>query len=361
MRICHIAPVHGAIPPTGYGGIERVIHELCSVQARAGAAPHLYCSTDSTIDACTTSSIVPSLRSRDLQEDEAGDRPTNTTHLRWAVDDAIRQRFDVVHLHGPWGYPMIDTLLDADVGVVASVYSDTGEPEVQQLLGRLPAKAVLVANSSSTRAKAPQLPWYAAVLEGVLVEAYTPRLDGASDHLAFVGELTRRKGVDRALEVARRSGIPLRIAGRPRVLDAAPAVQEAHEAFLDDLWREHADTPFEYLGELGDARLELLRSARCLLVPIRWPEPFGRVMAEALALGTPVVAANRGAVPELVRHEVTGFVCDSVNDLVYAVKRVDTIDRRECRRSAERELNMDRVAREYTPIYREAIRRAGAR
>jgi glycosyltransferase involved in cell wall biosynthesis len=354
IRVAHLAPVVTAIPPAGHGSIERVIEELHAFQVRDGRVGSVvYASSDSTL-APGLRGRVPSLRSRSERPPAELVRRLEHEHYRWACADATD--VDVLHAHGLW---VLDHCDGAAVPIVLSVYADTSQAEVQAELGELRDGVHLVANSASTRAKFAAAPWFATVLEGVAPERY-PFRARKEDFFLFLGDLRPKKGCHLAIAVARELGAPLKIIGR-RCVAELPERARAYDAYFEEQVAPHLGGQVEYLGELGEERLAYLAAARALLAPICWDEPFGRVFAEALACGTPVVTFRRGAAPEVVAPG-TGFVVDTVEQMVEAAARVGTISPAACRRHALSRLNVSRVAAEYLDIYARAagVPRMGA-
>ena len=191
--------------------------------------------------------------------------------------------------------------------------------------------------------------WAGTVYHGLRLDsyAYSPR---GGDYLAFLGRISPEKRPDLAIALAKQTGIPLRIAAKVDPVDRAYFTREI-EPLLDH-------PLIEYIGEIGEEdKAAFLGGARALVFPIDWPEPFGLVMIEALACGTPVIARRRGSVPEVIRHGRTGFIVESMADMVRAVRRLDRIDRAECRREAEDRFSVERMADGYEVLYR----RLGAR
>jgi glycosyltransferase involved in cell wall biosynthesis len=251
--------------------------------------------------------------------------------------------FDVIHSHlDVWALPFA---VASTTPTVSTLHGRLDLPMVHQVLGMYP-RAPLVSISDAQRRPLDgiDLNWVGTVHHGLDLDDYfgQPRAD--QGHLAFVGRICPEKGLDLAIKAARRSGRELHIAAKVDPLDV-----EYFEAAIDPLLG--ADTPF--VGEIGeDRKPAFFGAAAATLFPIRWPEPFGLVMIESLAAGTPVIARREGSVPELLRDGVTGFVCDTVDELVEAVGRLDEIDPDECRRHAQR-FTADAMCGRYERIYDE--------
>ena len=206
----------------------------------------------------------------------------------------------------------------------------------------------LVSISDAQRAPVPWASWYGTIHHGLPADLYFPgRGDGG--YLAFIGRVSPEKGVDKAIKIARRSGIPLKIAAK---------VDKADLDYYNDKIKRLLKGPgVEFIGEIGDhEKEEFLGHAMALLFPIDWPEPFGLVTIEAMANGTPVVAFRRGSVPEIIDEGVTGFVVDSVDAAVAAVPRAIALDRHAIRARFEERFSVERMARDYTELYGDVLR-----
>lgn len=346
MKIAHIAPIYAQVPPHGYGGVERVVDEMIQSQMHFDAPLLcLYASNDSqtsvelrsVISSCR--SLVKAPTSKEFEELEY----RHYTFACKTSDDC-----HVLHAHGTWILPYAHLTRKP---VLVSVYTDTSLSAVQSLLRTKQDNIFLVANSQRTRDKFPEAGWYATVLEGVILEKY-PYCEEKGGDLVFVGELTSRKGCHLAIQVALILGMRLKIIGRKKVLDVTVKETKDQEAYLSTSIEPYVDgKQIQYLGEMGEERLEHIKRAYAVLCPIQWEEPFGRIMAESMACGTPVVAMNRGAALEVVNDGTSGFIVEDLASMVQAVREVRHLKPFECREHVYRHLNMERVAQEYFALY----------
>lgn len=343
--VAHVAPPFVSLPPPGYGGIERIICELQAEQCRRGRwEPIVIAPRDSqlpgvfgTIHSLSTQRLPP--RHSQIYDQLAE---------HYALSVSLAAGATVVHLHGTWG---LDTAHRYHVPVMLSVYTDTSDSDVQRQLERRAQNVFLVANSDSTRRKAPGLGWLATIHEGVATSAY-PWSARSDDYLVFVGVLAEHKGCDTAIQVALATGRRLLIIGRVALDDGSPEYGARQERYYRERIAPYVDgRQIVLLGELGDDRLAYVARAAALLAPMRWEEPFGRALVEALACGTPVIAFNRGAASEIVEHGVSGFVGASADEMVAAVQRIGDLDRKACRRRAVTCFDVARVAAEYERQY----------
>jgi glycosyltransferase involved in cell wall biosynthesis len=341
MRIAQIAPLMEAVPPEGYGGTERVVSHLVDGLIARGHHVTLFASGDSE----TSAELVAATRSA-LRSDPAGPEPL-APHIRelGMVFDRAKE-FDVIHSHVDYlAFPA------ARLSPTPSIHTLHGRldlpllPAVFREFGELP----LVSISDAQREPLARLGlnWAGTVHHGLPVEEYpfSPRV---GRYLAFVGRTSHEKGLPLAIAVSKRAGLPLKI--------AAKVDDTEREYFEREIRSLLADAHVEFLGEVDEAaKRELMAGALALLFPIDWPEPFGLVMIEALATGTPVITRPRGSVPEVIDSGRTGFIAETEDDLVDAVRRADTIDRAVCRREVETRFSVSHMAAQYEALYLKLI------
>jgi glycosyltransferase involved in cell wall biosynthesis len=341
MRIAQVAPLYESVPPQAYGGTERVISYLTEELVHRGHDVTLFASGDSR----TSAELVP-VCPRGLWRD-ADVRDTLTHHVR-QMELVARNapRFDILHFHGdPFHFPLARRLPARHLTTLHGLLLPTDHgPLFREFI-----EAPLVSISDDQRRPIPWANWQATIYHG-LPPGELPFREAPGDYLLFLGRIAPEKRPDLAVEIARRAGLRLKIAAKIYFgerdyfhREIEPLLLEAR-SFVDDL------------GEVGGRDLEeLLAGARALLFPIDWPEPFGLVMIEALACGTPVIAFRRGSVPEVIEDGVTGFVVDSVAEAVRAVGRVDELSRRRCRQAFERRFTAPRMAQDYLTIYEKLL------
>ncbi|HZP39005.1 MAG TPA: glycosyltransferase family 4 protein [Methylomirabilota bacterium] len=337
MRIAHVAPLYERVPPALYGGTERVVSHLVEEQVRRGHDVTLFASGDSRTAASLVAPVPRALR---LDDGVADPLALHMVELSQVFERA--EEFDLIHCH-------VDYLAFAFSRLVRT-------PTVHTLHGRLdlPYLRPLLAHfddvplvSISAAQRRPvedlSLAWAGTVHHGVPLANY-PLGRGGGGYLAFLGRISPEKRPDLAIRAARRAGIPLRIAAKVDRADREYFEREI-EPLLDD-------PLVDYIGEIGDAdKPAFLGDAVALILPIDWPEPFGLVMIEALAYGTPVIARPCGSVPELIVPGRTGFIADTVDELALAARSVDRIDRAACRREAEARFSVEHMADGYEAVY----------
>ncbi|HEY1380834.1 MAG TPA: glycosyltransferase family 4 protein [Gemmataceae bacterium] len=369
MRIAQVAPLYESVPPTGYGGTERVVSHLTEELVRQGHQVTLFAAGDSE----TAAELVPawpcSLRLDASCVDQLACHLVMLEEVFRRADQFDLIHFHVDYLHYPWSrrhpHPHLTTLHGRlDLPELPALYREYAEMPVASI-------------SDAQRRPLPHAHWQGTVYHGLPPDLHTFRdaenpkhqipnpnsqpgglgfgasdlgLPAKRDYLAFLGRISPEKRVDRAVEIARRTGMKLKVAAKVDKNDRDYFREKVEPLFRDPL--------VEYLGEVGGAaKDEFLGNAYALLFPIDWPEPFGLVMIEAMACGTPVIAWRCGSVPEVMADGVTGFVVDNTDEAVAAVGRVAGLDRRGCRAEFERRFTAERMARDYVALYRRVLNR----
>jgi glycosyltransferase involved in cell wall biosynthesis len=336
VRIAQVAPLYESVPPKLYGGTERVVSWLTEELVRQGHEVTLFASGDSE-----TSAELVAVCPRALRLGGCADALAPHFLL---LEEVFRHahRFDVIHFHCDYlHFPFSRRHRWAHV---TTLHGRLDLPELVPIYREYPRMPV-VSISDAQRAPLPWLHWQGTIHHGLPSQRHTFRAE-PDDYLAFLGRISPEKRVDRAIEIAVRLGLPLKIAAK---VDRAD--RDYYEAEIAPLLKRSGPL-VEYIGEVGGSEKdEFLGRARALLFPIDWPEPFGLVMIEAMACGTPVIAFRCGSVPEVIDDGVTGFVVESVDEAVRAVERVDRLSRRRCREVFEQRFTAERMARDYVAVY----------
>jgi glycosyltransferase involved in cell wall biosynthesis len=336
MRIAQIAPLTEAVPPKLYGGTERVIHWLTEELVALGHDVTLFASGDSR-----TSAKLEAGWPRALRLDGAV-RDANALHI--AMLERVRRQasdFDFLHFHLDY-YPFSLFSRQA-TPFLTTLHGRLDLPELQPVFNAFPS-APVVSISNSQRRPLQQARWVRTIYHGLPEQLLTPRQTRPS-YLAFLGRIAPEKAVDRAIHIARQCGIPLKIAAKVDRVDAE---------YYEERIRPLIEPPHvEYIGEICDEqKSEFLSGAHALLATIDWPEPFGLVMIEAMACGTPVIAFNRGSVPEIVEDGLTGFIVEDELGAIGAVQRLSELDRGQVRNRFEERFTARRMAQDYLGVYR---------
>lgn len=345
LRIAQAAPPFESVPPAGYGGTERVVCVLTEELVKRGHDVTLFASGDSR-----TSAHLEPIVERALWHQQMRYRdftPFWSMALGRLMQDL--QSFDVIHSHLDYfGFPLARITPSP---VVTTLHGRLDQPELQPLYGAFP-DVPLVSISDAQRRPVPSANWVDTVYHGIDLESFTFR-DKQGEYLAFLGRISPEKGLDVAVRIARAVGMPLKIAARkPLPFKQDPEVRRDWEYYQDSIRPLLQKQGVEFIGEVdGTAKDEFLGRAAALLFPIRWPEPFGLVMVEAMACGTPVLALRDGSVPEIVEHGKSGFVCRDEQELVAATREIASLNRGECRREVEQRFSPAAMAEGYERVY----------
>jgi glycosyltransferase involved in cell wall biosynthesis len=345
MRIAQVAPMYEAVPPHRYGGTERIVSYLTEELVRRGHEVTLFASGDSRTSARLVATTERSLRERfSLEEMQELAIPLHTTMLSEVFQCA--DEFDILHCHNDyWSFPFEAF---AKTPAVTTLHGRLDLRYLPTIFRRYPRANVVSISYHQRAPLAPLRPhWVGTVYNAIPVDEF-PFSDTPGDYLVFLGRIAPEKRVDWAIEIAKRTGIKLKIAAKVDVYD---------RAYFEREIKHLLDHPLiEFLGEVDEQeKRELLVGAYGLAFPIDWPEPFGIVMIEALACGTPVLAMNRGSVPEVLRHGTSGLIGNSVDELVALAPRLGLLDRRACRVEAERRFSSRVLADGYEQIYQRVI------
>jgi glycosyltransferase involved in cell wall biosynthesis len=338
LRIAQVAPLHERVPPVLYGGTERVVGSLTDELVRRGHQVTLFASGDSQTGGDLTSPVDRALR----LDPDAGD-PVAAHVLELAQVFERADEFDLIHCHVDYLAFPFGRLVRTPT--VHTLHGRLDLPHFVPLFRHLRDVAVVsISDAQRAPLRSLDVNWVGTVYHGVALESF-PYDEEGGDYLAFLGRISPEKRPDLAIAVAKRLAIPLRIAAK---------VDPKDRAYFDSEIRPMLDDPLiEFVGEIDEtAKAKFLGGAMALLFPIDWPEPFGLVVIEAMACGTPVVARPCGSVPELIDAGRTGFVVDTFDELVDAVKRVRTLDRAACRHHVEARFSIRRMVDDYESVYR---------
>jgi glycosyltransferase involved in cell wall biosynthesis len=343
MRIAQISPLFEAVPPKLYGGTERVVYSLTEELVAMGHDVTLFASGDST-----TSARLAPMRDQALRLD-----PTvkDWVACYYRMVELIYRRkdeFDILHFH--IDYFPLQLFSRQNTPFLTTIHGRLDVPEFVETYGTFPT-APFVSISDNQRLPIPNLNWVRTIHHGMPPNILTPQ-PVKQEYAAFLGRISPEKRVDRAIEIATRAGMKLKIAAKVDNADRA-----YYESEIKPLIDSHDNV--EYIGEINDAQKPgFLSGAQCLMFPIDWPEPFGLVMIEAMACGTPVIAFKCGSVPEVMDDGLTGFVVDNMDDAVAAARKVHTLDRAKVRATFDRRWVSRRMAEDYVNLYEELIGKA---
>jgi glycosyltransferase involved in cell wall biosynthesis len=339
MRIAQVSPLYESVPPQQYGGTERVVSYLTEELVRQGHEVTLFASGDSITSAKLVSCCPSSLRT----DPDCAD-PMVHHFLMLEKVFSLASEFELIHFH-------IDYLhfpLSRWCGLtqLSTLHGRLDIPDLALLHAEF-REMPLISISDAQRGPIPSAVWLGTVYHGLPEDLFsfhgTP-----GNYLAFLGRISPEKRVDRAIEIAKRSGMPLKIAAKIDKVD-----QEYFAAVIKPLLDHRL---VEFVGEIGGKeKEEFLGNAYAVMFPIDWPEPFGLVMIEAMACGTPVIAWRHGSVPEVMEEGMTGFIVQELDEAVQAIEKLAGFDRRQCRQVFERRFTADRMASDYVSIYQRFV------
>ena len=341
MRIAQVAPLYESVPPKYYGGTERIVSYLTEELVAQGHDVTLFASGDSR----TAAELVP-MCPRSLRLDRSC--VDKLVHHLLMLEQVLRRAdaFDVIHFHVDYlHFPLSRR---ARYPHVTTLHGRLDIPDLVPLYEEFPDEP-LVSISDAQRLPLSWVNWLGTVYHGLPRDLYRFHPERGS-YLACLGRISPEKRVDRAIEIAKQVGIPLRIAAK---------VDKADQEYFDTVIEPLLHDPLvEFIGEIADHEKDaFLGNAQALLFPIDWPEPFGIVMIEAMACGTPVIAYSHGAVPEVMEQGRTGYVVEELDDAVEAVRRLSRLSRARCREVFEERFTAARMARDYVAVYERLVAR----
>ena len=340
MRIAQVAPLAESVPPKLYGGTERVIAWLIQELVELGHDVTLFASGDSA----TSAALVP-VWPRALRLGRPRSDPAVAQAALLEIVAQHAAEFDLIHCHTDWSHlPLLSRL---DVPFVTTLHNRLDLPGLPDLIRRFP-DAPFISISNDQRTALSDANWLGTIYHGLPPHSLRPSLEAGS-YLAFLGRLTADKGPDTAIHLARAANMPLRIAAK---------VPRAERGYFKERIEPLVDgKQIQLTGEVNERTKEsFLANATALLFPIDWPEPFGLVMIEAMACGTPVIAFRRGSVPEVIEDGVTGFIVDNDVQALEAIERIGELDRKRVRAAFERRFTARRMAEDYLRHYEMLVR-----
>jgi glycosyltransferase involved in cell wall biosynthesis len=347
MKIAQVAPLAESVPPKLYGGTERIVSYLTEELVRQGHDVTLFASGDSVTAASLHATVPQALRLTPTIRD--------TSACAALQLEAVRQRsqqFDVIHFHTDFQHlPLVRALGLGNA--LTTTHGRLDLPEYIPLFEEF-GDAALVSISDQQRAPLNRCHWLGTIPHGLPLDVCRFHPAPTGDYVAFLGRFSPEKRPDRAIEIARRAGMRIRLAAKVDDAD--------RKYFIERIEPLLAQPHVEYVGEICEReKCEFLGNARALLFPIDWPEPFGLVMIEAMSCGTPCVAWRAGSVPEIIQEGVSGFIVDSLDAAAAALQRAAQLDRRAVRHCFERRFSVERMTRDYVEIYRRIAARRSDR
>lgn len=343
IRVAQVAPLYESVPPRLYGGTERVVSFLTEELVRQGHHVTLYASGDSQTRAKLRPGCESALR---LQDNGDSVRLDPLACHMLLMEQVAREAddFDIIHFH--LDYLPFSLIRRSGISALSTIHNRLDVSSLAPLFREF-TEMRLVSVSDAQRAPMPWAGWLETIYHGLPEDLLHPTAE-REDYLAFLGRISPQKRVERAVEIARRAGMRLRIAAK---------IEQADMDYFEKVRHLFDEQHVEFLGEICEhEKSDFLGRARALLFPIDWPEPFGLVMIEAMACGTPVIAFRRGSVEEVIEDGVTGFVVDSMDEAVKAVGRLEAINRAACRAAFEKHFSVRRMCSDYVRAYDRVIR-----
>ncbi len=339
MKIAQVAPLFESVPPKLYGGTERVVSYLTEALVELGHEVTLYASGDSCTEARLRAGCARALR---LNGKSLEPLANHVLLAERVFQDS--SHFDIIHSHIDYvAFPLLRRMRTPRV---TTLHGRLDIPDLRELYREFSDEPV-VSISDYQRRPLPWAGWQATIHHGLPIGLYKFS-DHPRNYLAFLGRISPEKRVEDAIEIARRSGMPLKIAAKVDKPD-----REYFESTIKPLLNRNS---IEFVGEIGESQKgDFLGNAAALLFPIDWPEPFGLVMIEALACGTPVIARSRGSVPEIIEHGKTGFIFNHLDEAVAGVEKIPQLRRERCRRTFETRFTSTRMAKGYLTLYHQRV------
>jgi glycosyltransferase involved in cell wall biosynthesis len=335
LRIAQVAPLVESVPPESYGGTERIVSYLTEELVGLGHDVTLFASGGSK----TKAKLVP-VSERSLRSDPTVNDPLSKAIVE--IEEVLKRSedFDIVHFHD--GYVHFPLARHLRIPAVTTTHGRMDLPDLVPIFREF-SDLPLVSISDQQRKPLPFAKWIATVQHGLPADLYSFRAE-PEDYIAFVGRICPEKGPDRAIEIAKRAGVPLKIAAK---------VDKVDEEYFESEIKPLLENPLiEFVGEVNEPEKNiLLGGARALIFPIDWPEPFGLVMIESLACGTPVIAFNYGSVPEVLENGKTAFIVKNVDEAKQALRGIQQISRSVCRQEFERRYTATKMADNYIQVY----------
>lgn len=347
MRIAQLAPLWETVPPKGYGGIELIVYILCEEFTAKGHDVTLFATSDSSTSAKLKPIIKAPMRESNIKIPIYSELKAISKILKhW-------QDFDIIHNH--LGFQFLPFINHVGIPVVTTLHGAFVVEEEKEFCKDY-KDMPYISISNSQRKGSPSLNYISTVYNGIQVEKYQFEEKPISDtpYIAFLGRLSEEKGPHLAIKLAKETGWKLIMAGKVDKNDVKHFNKHV-KPFIDN-------EQIVFVGELGhDAKVNLLKGAHATIHPVTWPEPFGLVMIESMACGTPVLALNQGSIPEVINHKITGFVEDDIDSLINRVKEIEKIDRHACRKHVEANFSAKKMSDSYLSAYKKLIGRCFAR
>lgn len=344
MKIALIAPIVESIPPVAYGGIELIVSLLAEGLAAAGHDVTLLASGDSKTSAKLVSTFPQALRRSEQANDRFWEREMRLIGLAESIKYLNQHAFDIIHSHLDWKMLPFEPLLNGPL--TTTLHGPLNVPAMQAVYTRYPHSR-LVSLSHAQRRPLPDLHYVANVYNGIDTSKFSYQ-DVPEDYFLFLGRISPEKGPTLAIEAAKRANINLIMAAK---------IDPVDQEFFDKEVKPLIDgVQIQFIGEVNhQQKIPLLQKAKGMLFPIQWEEPFGLVMTEAMACGTPVIAFHRGSVPEVIIDKKTGFIVDTLEEMVEAVPKISSLKRIDCHTHVKENFSLEKMVADYEQAYKDIL------
>jgi len=338
LRIAQVAPLYESLPPKLYGGTERIVHYLTEELVKQGHEVTLFASGDSITNAKLIAPVNEGLR---LKKDCIDPLAYHIIEMQEVIKRA--KKFDILHFHTDYLHFPFSNL---GVPSITTLHGRLDIPELQDIYKTFPYQKLL-SISNNQRLPLPQAKFIKTVYHGLPKNLHSMG-NGKGDYLAFLGRISPEKGIERAIRISLATNTKLKVAAK---------IDKADLAYYENNVKYLLNHPLiEYIGEINEQeKTEFLGNAKALIFPINWPEPFGLVMIEAMACGTPVIAFNNGSVPEVIEDGVTGFIVNTMTQAIHAVSQLKYLSRIEVRKTFEKRFTAKRMVEDYVNVYHSLI------
>jgi len=343
MKIAQVAPLYESVPPKLYGGTERIVSFLTEELVRAGHEVALFASGDSVSSATLVACIPEALRLKEKCEDLLA---PHIVQLQNVIENS--GKFDIIHFHTDYlSFPFTQFL---NVPHLTTLHGKLTIEELQMIYDTYPDEPVVCISDSQCK-PLPHANFIGRVHHGLPVDLFK-KGNGSGNYFAFLGRISPEKRCDRAIQIAIATDTPIKIAAK---------IDKADRDYFETEIKRLFDHPLvEYIGEINEhQKQEFLGNALGLLFPIDWPEPFGLVIIEAMACGTPVLAWNQGSVPEIIENGTSGYIVDSMDNAIEAAKKIQALDRSQVRKCFEQRFTAERMMKQYLELYQKQIIKTG--
>ena len=345
MKIAQIAPFEEPVPPKKYGGTERIVYHLTEELVKNGHNVTLFATGDSKTSAKLLPIFPQALRSIKIGQNLKAREAYKLIGLAKVIEILLKENFDIIHNHIGWRFLPFIKILKTKVVTTLHGPLDIG---YQRFIYQKFPNSYYISISKNQREPLPKLNFVGNVYNGIDIRSF-PFKEKSGNYLAFLGRMSPEKGPLEAIKIAKKMKMKLVMAAKIDVVDK--------EYFSKKIKPLIDNRMIKFIGEVGHKKkVQLLQNAKATLVPINWREPFGLVLTESMACGTPVIAFKRGSVPEVIKDKKTGFIVKNVDEAVESLKKIDQIDRRDCRKWVEEKFTSEKMANGYEKIYSKVLK-----